>query len=343
MNSSPYYISLDDITIDLVPTTPTFSLNPNETEYSFGNAVLDVPVTRQYTITNTGPGILTIDSIVATPGSDFSISVGPTDTALENMESTSFTVQFLPTAAGLREGTVTITHGIGEETRSNRNGRVTRTTHTIDFSGTGVDTTIYPPFTETFDNVTAPALPLGWEAIDNNGDGDKWVTYATNPKSAPNAAMLYTDYNTSNDDYLVTPTVVLTGSQRLSFWTRAASTSEVDELSVLLSTTTPTPEAFTNVLMASTPINFTSYAQYTIDLSSYSGSCYIAFARKNAPADGWRLYIDDVKFDNMLPVPPEAVTLTAPADAAYTLLDPLLTWTPSDLGEPATAYKVYMN
>ena len=73
---------------------------------------------------------------------------------------------------------------------------------------------------------------------------------------------MYTDYNSANDDYLVTPQLVLPsgGSYKLKFWTRARSSSEPDELTVMLSTTTATVAALTTTLMASTPINFTTYA-----------------------------------------------------------------------------------
>ena len=155
------------------------------------------------------------------------------------------------------------------------------------------------PWTEGFDSVTAPALPMGWTSIDNNADADAWVTAASNPHTGTNAARIYTDYNEANDDYLVTPPIQLTGNQRLKFWTRAHSAGEPDEISVLLSTTTPTVGAFTNVLMASTPVNYVTYTEYEIDLSAYSGSCYIAFARNAAPADGWYLYVDDVTVEDI--------------------------------------------
>jgi hypothetical protein len=41
-------------------------------------------------------------------------------------------------------------------------------------------------FTESFDTVTAPALPAGW-ATTTSGAGVAWVTSAVNPQSAPNA------------------------------------------------------------------------------------------------------------------------------------------------------------
>ncbi len=155
------------------------------------------------------------------------------------------------------------------------------------------------PWTEGFESVTVPALPNGWSMIDNNADADAWVTSTTYPNTGTKAARIYTDYNEANDDYLVTPQIELTGNQRLKFWTRAHSAGEPDEISVLLSTTTPTVGAFTNVLMASTPVNYVTYTEYEIDLSAYSGSCYIAFARNAAPADGWYLYVDDVTVEDI--------------------------------------------
>ncbi|MDI9530070.1 MAG: choice-of-anchor J domain-containing protein [Candidatus Cloacimonadota bacterium] len=178
-------------------------------------------------------------------------------------------------------------------------------------SATTMDATIYAadlPYLQNFDSVTPPALPEGWLSLDNNGDGDKWVTSTSYPHSSPNSVRIYTDYNTSNDDYLVTPRVELTGNQRLKFWTRAhsASSSETDEISVLLSSTTPDAANFTLTAMASTAIDFTTYTEYTIDLSAYNGFHYIAFARKNAPADGWYLYVDDILIEDI----PQAGLLT---------------------------------
>jgi len=148
------------------------------------------------------------------------------------------------------------------------------------------------PHTEGFEGAVFP--PAGWSVVDNNADNDKWILSTTNPRTGTNCTRIYTDYNSSNDDYLITPPIVLTGNQELKFWVRAHSASEPDEISILLSTTTPTPAAFTTVLMASTPVNTTSYVEHTVDLSSYTGTIYISFTRKNSPADGWYLYLDDI-------------------------------------------------
>ncbi|MCB5271687.1 MAG: choice-of-anchor J domain-containing protein, partial [Candidatus Cloacimonetes bacterium] len=248
---------------------------------------------------------------------------------LEN-ESVSFTVNFNPQAAGAHTGNIAINDNRG---LSN-----------IALSGDCIDPTITSfPYIEGFETVTTPAMPLGWTVIDNNADGDKWVSSTTNPRTGVNCARLYTDYNTANDDYLVTPPIVLTGNQRLRFWARAQSTSEADEISVLLSTTTPTAAAFTNVLMASTPITLTSYSEFIVDLSAYTGTCYISFTRKDAPADGYYLHVDDISIQDMQPIAPEQATVLFPADGITTLLNPKLQWAPSMTGEPASSFKVYMN
>jgi len=168
------------------------------------------------------------------------------------------------------------------------------------------------PYAEGFEGAAFP--PTGWLVIDNNADGDFWASSTTNPRTGTKCTRIYTDYNTANDDYLVTPPILLSGNKELSFWTRAHSTSEVDEISVLLSTTSPTAASFTQVLMPSTLINYLTYTQYVIDLSAYSGTVYIAFARKNAPADGWYLYLDDVEIKQ--PLPPNPAVAVSPTNAA---------------------------
>ena len=166
------------------------------------------------------------------------------------------------------------------------------------------------PYTEGFEDawVGDPAAPPCWLVVDNNTDGDKWYqnTSSTYAHSGTKSATIYTDYNTANDDWLITPTFDLSAKTdyRLKFWTRARSSGEPEELQVLLSTTNNVLSSFTNVLMASTPIGFITYTEYILDLSAYNSSTvYIAFVRNQAPADGWYLYIDDVTVEEIPATP----------------------------------------
>ena len=68
---------------------------------------------------------------------------------------------------------------------------------------------------ETFDGVTAPALPLGWTNT-HAGAGPGWITVASGAFNSPNAA--YTDDTpTITDKSLTMPTVIVGGSRQLSF------------------------------------------------------------------------------------------------------------------------------
>ncbi|MBI4648069.1 MAG: choice-of-anchor J domain-containing protein [Bacteroidia bacterium] len=161
------------------------------------------------------------------------------------------------------------------------------------------------PFVEDFEN------PFNcWTIIDKNADADQWQLYATNPYQGSQCIVMYSDGNTANDDWLISPQFNLTGNQRLRFFTRCQSVSEPDELQVLLSTATADPDSFINIVMASTPINFINYTEYILNLNLYSGPCYLAFVRNQAPADGWRLYLDYVVVED-LPSCPEPTGLTA--------------------------------
>ena len=113
--------------------------------------------------------------------------------------------------------------------------------------------------------------------------------------------MLYTDAATSNNDWLITPQLMLSGNQQLSFWTRVQSATEPDQLEVLLSTTGKNPADFTTTLLANTSLTNTAYQLRTLDLGTYSGPVYIAFVRRLPPADGYRLYIDDVTIGSKTP------------------------------------------
>ena len=72
-------------------------------------------------------------------------------------------------------------------------------------------------FAESFDTVTAPALPTGWVAANAAGAAPLWVTSATTPDTAPNAAFV-DDPAAVSDKRLDTPTInVQTATAQLTF------------------------------------------------------------------------------------------------------------------------------
>ena len=134
-----------------------------------------------------------------------------------------------------------------------------------------------------------------WTVLNENGDSDEWnMDYTFNPFEGDEVAIMNTDFNSgSNDDWLISPGLVLTGNERLKFHQRVQSSFEPNDFEVLLSTTGMAPADFTNVISPLADYDNTDYIEYVFDLSAYSGTSYIAFHVPSGGLDGWRLYIDN--------------------------------------------------
>ncbi len=156
------------------------------------------------------------------------------------------------------------------------------------------------PWNEGFETSTVNCLRV----IDGNADAVTWGLYASNARTGTNCAGINTDFNADNNDYLITPQLVLgTTPKRLTFWVKANSASEPNEVSVRVSTTGTNLGDFSTVALASTPVGSTTYSQLTADLSAFAGqTIYLAFVRDAEPADGWVLYVDDVVVENTPPI-----------------------------------------
>lgn len=144
-----------------------------------------------------------------------------------------------------------------------------------------------------------------WRVLDNNNDGDTWdLNYQYNTNSGDQVAMLYTDYNSgNNDDYLISPNLILTGNEVFKFSYRVQSSYEANDFQVLLSTTGSNPADFTDTLMALDTYDNTTYMDTSLDLSNYTGQVYIAFNVPPGGLDGYRLFIDDVCIEVCIPTP----------------------------------------
>jgi hypothetical protein len=140
-----------------------------------------------------------------------------------------------------------------------------------------------------------------WTVIDNNNDDDAWLTNASGyAYDGAQSASIHTDYNDGdNDDYLITPQLALTGGERLKFWSRVRSAAEAENFEVLLSTTGKNPEDFTETILSNASYINTSYEEINIDLSAYSGDCYLAFHVPADETDGYYLYLDNVTIEEI--------------------------------------------
>ncbi|MEZ4854708.1 choice-of-anchor J domain-containing protein, partial [Flavobacterium sp.] len=183
------------------------------------------------------------------------------------------------------------------------------------------------PFMEGFNSDSA--TQTCWTVLNENADGDSWnMDYATNPYEGNQVAALYTDFNAgADDDWLISPTLTLTGNQRLKFHYRVQSAGEPNDFEVLLSTAGTDPASFTNVLLPVATYSNITYVEQIIDISSYSGDVNIAWHVPTGSPDGWRVYIDNVIVENIpSTVPPCATNIVATPDAACGNFENEITW-----------------
>src|SRR5699024_918676 len=144
----------------------------------------------------------------------------------------------------------------------------------------------------------------GWRIINANSDGDYWGIGTGDAHSGDYEAVINTDLNSgNNDDYLVTPPIILTGQESMRFYYKVASSGEPNDFEVLLSTTGSSTSDFTDTLMANHAYSNDTYKDTVIDLTGYADTVYIAFHVPQGGLDGWELYIDDVCFGPCTPTP----------------------------------------
>ena len=136
----------------------------------------------------------------------------------------------------------------------------------------------------------------GWTTIDADGHGNAWsINNSSSYANNSNYSMKAT-YNSSYDhqDYLVSPQISLGGT--FSFYTRRQSNNGNDTFRVYLSTTGNTNASDFNIeLTDGNVLPSLVFDKYTYDLSSYSGTGYVAIVY-TAPADQYWLYVDDINY-----------------------------------------------
>jgi len=135
-----------------------------------------------------------------------------------------------------------------------------------------------------------------WTVLNLNNDFSAWnMNEAFNQFDGNNCAALNTDFNNgNNNDWLISPQLVLTGSELLSFNFKVLSEFEPNDLKVKISTTGNAPADFTTTLLSLDTISNVIYLDTSVNLSAYSGNAYIAFHVPQGGLDGWILYLDQI-------------------------------------------------
>jgi hypothetical protein len=273
-------IAIDEISILETPTSPIFSLTPDDPQ-DFGTVGLGNSASETFSVANDGSGSLSVSSAsISGPDSDdFSVD-GFTAGTLGTGEDLSFDVVFEPGTGGAKEATLTVTYDDG-----------TVSTATVALSGEGLDTTISDfPYSERFpvldpsgSDLTLHPSMAGWTS-----DG-LWRQSFAGPRISGTGWAL-----TTVEASLTTPAIALPeGSDfELSFWYRTEGSSQPMNIEVSLSTDGATFD--TEVLSLEGYVDQT-YRQQTFDLSAFAGeTIYIRFSRLPGSTEFWGWALDDL-------------------------------------------------
>ncbi len=277
-------------TFHMTPLSPNplFSVSP--ASKNFGTVLMNSTHDQTFTIANAGGGTLTVNSISIAGSPHFSLQSLPTLPAnLPTGQSITFVGRYSPTAAGTHSATITITDN--------------RMTHTVALTGTSIDATIYTlPYAQNFDEVTPPALPLGWSAIvQSTSTTAVAATYAstTYAHSQPNCARLYNPSDADAVLILAGPPLMapLTANTvRVRFWARSSGANYPISIGVM----TNAQDAATYTEVHNIALT-TTLTEYVLNLTGYTGTgTHIAF-KHGLGSTSRNLYFDDVVFEQISP------------------------------------------
>ncbi|HPI25543.1 MAG TPA: choice-of-anchor J domain-containing protein, partial [Candidatus Cloacimonadota bacterium] len=272
-------------TILMTPLSPDplFAVSPSEKD--FGDVILGYTPSQDFRVLNVGGGTLTVNSISISGSPFFTLGTLPTLPAqLETGENAIFNVTYAPTTAGEHTATITITDD-------------RRLTHTVELSGTGVDTTIYElSYSQNFDDVSIPALPLGWNGIYQATATTGYVkTVTTSPHSTPNCVAMYNPTDINTIAMLVAPPLansIAVNNVRVKLWGKGNNYS----VKVGVMSNPADPATFTEIQT----LTFTSaWAQYQVSMSSYTGQGRHIVIKHANNSTGQTIYLDTIEFEMM--------------------------------------------
>ncbi|MNK40863.1 Fibronectin type III domain protein [compost metagenome] len=176
-----------------------------------------------------------------------------------------------------------------------------------------------------------------WTVADNNNDASMWdMDFTYSFYEGDQSAKFDVGATNENNDMLISPAIMLTGNERLSFFYKTQVSGAI-AFKVMLSTTGTNPEDFTTELSPLTSYAVDNFTQKIINLSNVpSGPVYIAWYVPAGLNGGYELMIDNIVVE-ALPV------CAQPTDLAINSLtnnSVELSWT---AGNNETTWEVAIN
>ncbi len=344
-------VYVDNVVVRETPAAPIFTIAP--TAWDFPQQIINTTATKQFSITNTGGGTLTVNTINIS-GTYFTLTTNPAPVSLNAGQTATFTVQYAPTATGNHSATVTINDS--------------RAVTTVNLTGICYDPTISTfPYTVDF----STWMPTTWTQYNYLYGGtpvaggtswiqDDWLNVTTPVNKAAKINL----YSTHNNWLVTAPINVPAGSYEIKFdmawmvWnslsTPVTAGNQSDDRVLLVMSSNPDMSSPTTLMewnntgspnvLDNVPA---TGATYTVPLTGISGTKFFAFYGESTVDTAGD---NDLMVDNFMvretPVGmPEAVTLTSPADGATGINKEgfSLSWTPAVTGGTPTTYGVWMS
>src|SRR5690606_16454032 len=163
---------------------------------------------------------------------------------------------------------------------------------------------------ENFDSTTTPNLPECWGKIfDNGANSYATITTTTTNSSSPNGVSLYnSDSSSSSNIILVSP--VLSNLDAGTHWLRFSGRNSTASQDIVIGTLSDPTDGSTFTPFETVDLT-TTFAEYTVDFSAYSGTdTYIGFRRLSTSTYTY-VYLDNIVWEEKPSCfPPTALTAT---------------------------------
>ena len=259
----------------------------NPTEIAFGDVITheEAPAKNLRIISN-GTDAVTITSITISGTNDDQFTLNNVPELPHTLQGGQFlalSITHLPTLTGNLTATINIS--------DNRSRQVT----TVPISSNSIDYTISTfPYTQNFDNLTAPAMPVAWHVTNTTPAGYVRTLTTNTPNSTPNQVVMYNASDITNELMFSTPIVSNITEKRIKFYAKKGTGTDVETLIVGSSCNPHDPASFE----ALSTVTLTSEHQlFIVPLGNASGQ-RITFKHPMSGTFDY-IYIDDIVIENL--------------------------------------------
>ena len=298
-----YWLFLDDITINAVPSTPTISVTPSTLVFNntlVGDTSVATLNVDAYNLTSD------ITAVSATPFEISADGINYGYSATLTNATNVLSVRYIPTASTIDSAVISFTSG--------------SVSTDVNVYGTGVDCNVTFPLHQDFE--TVEDVTMCWTVLSMNSVNG--ISLVSNMSTTGNVSFRFSSYSSASDytQYLITPELPVTTDTKMVSFDYAGYTSGTETFVVGYSSTTNDP---------------TDQAAFTWGTTnSVTGTTWHTFLKSDIPGDAkyiaikytsnyaYYLYVDNMLVDET----PDCFTPNAVNVSGITFEQATINWTP---------------